>query len=127
MSDKHRNAAIRAATKAYCERMLIDLLPPIREVAHELGYAVAVHGSLSDDIDLIAAPWVEHAKGADELAVAISGAIAGIVGHCTIAKKGTALYGEKPHGRRAYTMLLHPLSYIDLSVMPIAAKADADA
>lgn len=119
MSDKHRNAAIRAATRAYCERLLQDVLPVVREVAHDHGYAIAVHGSLADDIDLIAVPWADHARAADELAVAISGAVAGVVGRCNIASKGgDCLYGEKPHGRRAYTMLLHPLSYIDLSVMP---------
>lgn len=118
MSEKHRNRAIDAATKAYCERLLIDILPAIREVGFEHGYAIAPHGSLAADIDLLAAPWVELASDPDELARSVRGAVAGIVGRCNILRKDDALFGAKPHGRRAYTLLLHPLSYIDLSVMP---------
>ncbi|NJR80468.1 hypothetical protein [Sphingomonas corticis] len=125
MSDKHRNRAIREATRAYCERLLLDILPPIREVAHDLGYAVAVHGSLANDIDLVAVAWVDHARDPDELARAVRGAVSGVVGRCNImSKQGEKLYGEKPHGRRAYTLMMHPLSYIDLSVIgPVGASA----
>jgi hypothetical protein len=35
----------------------------IQAIARPLGWAVAVHGSLDRDIDLIAVPWVEDAKG----------------------------------------------------------------
>lgn len=118
MSDKHRNLAVRSATNAYCERLLQDIIGPIREVAYERGYAVAVHGSLANDIDLLAAPWVDHAGDPDELAKAIQGAVAGIVGKCLLHAKDGKLHGDKPHGRRAYTLMLWPLSYIDLSVMP---------
>jgi hypothetical protein len=34
---------------------------PIRKIARELGYAIAVHGSQERDLDLIAVPWVTTA------------------------------------------------------------------
>jgi hypothetical protein len=37
------------------------LLPALREVARRFGYALAVHGSLEWDIDLVAVPWCENA------------------------------------------------------------------
>lgn len=45
--------AIREATGAFCRALLDAILPAIREVARFNGYAVAVHGSLKRDIDLV--------------------------------------------------------------------------
>jgi hypothetical protein len=54
-----------------CKALAEVLIPPIRFRAHKLGYAIGVHGSLAYDIDLIAAPWAEHACQPKELADAI--------------------------------------------------------
>lgn len=112
---------MRKATKAFAVTLLDDILPPIREVARELGYSVAVHGSLARDIDLVAVAWIEHAREPDELVKAICGAIAGVLGRCTRMHAST----EKPHGRIAYT-LIHGgfISEIDLSVIPPRPKAE---
>jgi hypothetical protein len=54
------------------------VLPNIRKVARELGYAIGEHGSLRRDLDLIAVPWtLEHADK-DELAGAIQRAACGV-------------------------------------------------
>ena len=106
--------AIREATGAFCRSILEAILPPIREAAKFKGYAVAVHGSLKRDIDLLAVAWVEDACPADELAETIRGVTAGVLGNCLI----TGAVGQKPHGRRAYT-LIHPgfAGEIDLSII----------
>lgn len=117
---KDQNPAIREATGAFCRSILEAILPGVREVARFNGYAIAVHGSLKRDIDLIAVPWTEQAGGPDELVQAIRGAIAGVLGNCvTIGEPG-----RKPHGRVAYT-LVHPgfCGEIDLSVVARVVSA----
>lgn len=37
------------------------LLPDVRRVAWDFGYAVGVHGTMRRDLDLIACPWIETA------------------------------------------------------------------
>jgi hypothetical protein len=117
MSEKsHRAPAIREATGAFCRSLLDAILQPVREVARHHGYAVAVHGSLARDIDLLAVPWREHnVSEPDELVKAICGAIAGVTGSCLRQADSTA----KPHGRVAFT-LIHGgfIGEIDLSVIP---------
>jgi len=100
-------------------RALLDLiLPPMRLAAKEAGYAITVHGSLNRDIDLVAAPWREHnVWSMDALVDAICGAIRGVVGRCNKPAEWT----EKPHGRRAKTLLAwcgENTAHLDLSVMP---------
>lgn len=117
-----QNLAVRRATHAFCTALLEEILPAIRTVARFHGYAVAVHGSLSRDIDLVAIAWVEHAHPAEELVKAICGAIAGVTGNCLRQSAVT----EKPHGRLAYT-LIHTgfIGEIDLSVIPPCTPHEA--
>lgn len=105
------------------------LLPALREVARRHGYAIAVHGSLERDIDLIAVPWRDHAYSADDLARAIHNACVAVVGYvtgpCGWTEKETyePTLGSlpnplrKPHGRVGYVLQLGG-PYIDLSIMP---------
>ena len=107
--------AIRDATGAFIMSLLDATLPAIREAAKFQGYAVAVHGSLKRDIDLIAVAWTDQAKPAPELVRAIMGAVGGILGNCCML---TAL-SDRPHGRLSCT-LVHPgfAGEIDLSIVP---------
>jgi hypothetical protein len=36
------------------------LYPEFAEICRDHGYALAIHGSLQRDFDLVAVPWVEH-------------------------------------------------------------------
>lgn len=112
---KNEIPAIREATGAFCRSILDAILPAIRTAARHKGYAVAVHGSLKRDIDLIAIAWTDQAIPADELVRAIQGAVGGVLGNCVLMGEP----GMKPHGRIAYT-LIHPgfAGEIDLSVIP---------
>lgn len=115
MAAKDEIPAIREAIGAFNRSILDAILPAVREAAKFQGYAVAVHGSLKRDIDLIAVAWTDQAKEPDELVRVVQGAIGGILGNCLRLAEPTA----KPHGRVAYT-LIHPgfAGEIDLSVIP---------
>jgi hypothetical protein len=96
------------------------LLPLLRQVAREHGYALGFHGSGERDCDLIAAPWVEEASDAEVLIEALRVAMDG---HILRNEGATPTYTQKPHGRRAWAIV--PLKdntdgrlYFDISVMP---------
>lgn len=103
-----------------------DLVAAARTIAEHHGYAIGVHGTQRRDLDLIAAPWVEHADSADELAHAIADGLAGAI---VIHNNDGTICDERPHGRRGYVIggpgaqvrrgefHVGP-AYIDLSVMP---------
>lgn len=88
-----------------------------RNVARRGGYAIAVHGSLQKDLDLIAVPWTDEASGpAEELVESIAIALDWIYGPRE----------DKPHGRKGWTLVPHSTApkgrgvdawYIDLSVI----------
>ena len=109
--------AERRAQRAYIETLLDELLPPLRLAARGCGYAIAVHGSLCRDIDLIAVPWTEQADDEKLLVERLLGVLAGFLGRATAQE-----WSDKPHGRRA-VLIYHAGNgaEIDLSVMPRAA------
>ncbi len=94
----------------------LGLLDDVRAAGRAMGYAIGVHGSLSRDFDLIACPWREDAKSAEELAEAVAFAVGGSHRPETVS--------QKPHGRKAWLIYLPPCGelltpFIDLSVMPL--------
>lgn len=102
-----------------------QLIEPLRAAARELGYAIAVHGSLRRDIDLIAVPWTETASDARTLMEALKATVLQVTGYAELSwymDKGPEFTldgapGNKPHGRLAW-VINYGGSYIDLSVMP---------
>ncbi len=104
----------RKAQRAYIEAVLADLLPPLRLAAKGCGYAIAVHGSLARDIDLVAIPWTSSATSAKALVDRLCGVIAGICGRAHPSADWTA----KPHGRKALIIITSGDAEIDLSIMP---------
>ena len=118
-----REDELAEQVKGYYE-ILIDAL---RYVAYRHGFALAVHGSLRRDIDLIAAPWRESAVGGDALAKAISGAIEAIIG-TSRERKEFPNPEKKPCGRLGYSFYLTHDDfgpYVDLSIMPVT-KSESD-
>jgi hypothetical protein len=91
----------------------------IVDVAKKYGYAIGLHGSMSRDLDLIAAPWTEEAICADQLISKIAEACGGFVS----ADLLTVNPEYRPHGRMAYSIQLGRGLYVDISVMP--RKGDA--
>lgn len=98
------------------EELARRLLRPLRNEAKLHGYAIAVHGSLARDIDLVAIPWTAEAKSPEVL----------IGGLRCVLQRMYPIEGEvppnelhpKPHGRLCWSFWIRPWTYIDLSVMP---------
>lgn len=112
------------------KELVTILLPALREVARRNGYALAVHGSLERDIDLLAAPWVDGATAAADVVRDLYAACKAILGFVTGPGGWTEQQtfeppigslpnpDRKPHGRLGWSILLSGGPYIDLSVMP---------
>lgn len=98
------------------------ILPKLRRVARQHGYALGLHGSMRRDFDLIAAPWVEKFSDKDVLARALQSAATGGISSAKF------VWSRKPHGRLATSMAIcwtsdrmknaPSLGHIDLSVAP---------
>lgn len=83
------------------------------------GYAIAMHGSLTRDLDLIATPWAERACEPQHLVNRIIDA-AGL-------REKVDNPGQKPHGRLVWTLHLPGFGeprWIDLSITPRAQRGD---
>lgn len=85
-----------------------------RKAAIDCGYALALHGSMASDMDLIAVAWVDDAKSHEELVKRISDCI----GDTVWKDKHTSCFEYKPHNRIAYTLSIMGSYYIDLSIVP---------
>jgi len=107
----------------------------VQEVGIANGYAVAIHGSLARDLDLIAVPWTNDAISDFELIKLIAEVLGGECRNENGFKIGLgndAMYGKdytpRPHERRAYRIYLGNsfekqdggliTYYIDISVTP---------
>lgn len=87
------------------------------KIARKHGYALALHGSMTRDMDVIAIPWTENASPPLKVAEEISARV-GIV-----AKGNAELHmGKHPHGRITYTIPTGEGGWLDLGFMPRRRK-----
>ena len=95
------------------------VLPSLQAIARSHGYALAVHGSMATDLDLVAVPWVLDASGPQTLVDEIREFLAGV--YDVESETGPI---ERHHGRLAWSIVIGPDycgfggPYIDISVMP---------
>lgn len=110
-----------------CARARRRLMWALRARCRQLGYALAEHGSMRRDIDLVAIPWTHDAVPAlvlvRELQATVrlwNGGIAVIVNDIAAAPTDFTRRSPqpKPHGRLAWSIHLGGGPYLDLSVMP---------
>ena len=79
-------------------------------IARAHGYALAVHGSLARDLDLIAIPWIEDPSTPQEV-------IDQMCKHYSITQAGEPT--EKHHGRLAFSLVVQfGECMIDISFIP---------
>jgi len=86
------------------------MYPELATIVRSHGYALAIHGSLARDFDLICIPWIEIPSEPIEVVTEI------------LSKFALRSIGEPDivvHGRERYTLLIsHGTCFIDLSFMP---------
>lgn len=86
------------------------LYPELAEICRSHGYALAVHGSMARDFDLICIPWIEKPSSHREVIQSIE---------MKYAIKEIGNSEQKEHGRIAYTLsIAFGDCFIDLSFMP---------
>ena len=91
------------------------IYPGLAEIARKHGYALAIHGSLARDADLICIPWVDAPS--DPVAV-----ISEMTTTYAIRQIGEP--EAKKHGRVAYTIsIAFGECALDLSFMPLVPVA----
>lgn len=106
------------------------ILPILMKKARPLGYAVAVHGSMNHDLDVLCFPWVWDAVPAEVLVWQLAQS-------CTpfyqTQEDGTHVRSEgqyltfldledftlQPHGRKSWLIQLNAGCHIDVSVAPL--------
>lgn len=112
------------------------LYPGLCDIARSYGYALALHGTLVRDMDLIAVPWTESATDAETLRVALQEHI-GACGYADLLRRENPELTEdhikqitsreensnkepaaKPHGRLAWNLYLYAGAKVDLSILP---------
>ena len=92
----------------------------IRKTAMALGWAVALHGSLKSDMDIMAMPWLENAVKFETL---IS-AICGLFEDNELAGQYSVDYKSKPHGRIVATIPIWEDFYLDISTIDAQKPID---
>lgn len=97
-----------------------QILPRIRKVAKGLGYAVAIHGTMQRDFDLVAVPWTEDALPPSVLVEEVAAIVGGYVFGDGVDRAGyiSKRPFKKPHGRLAWNICWGGKAFIDFSVMP---------
>lgn len=85
----------------------------IRQCAMDNGWAVALHGSLASDMDIMAMPWVPEASSFERLVKEIANLFQGNY----LAENFRITYGEKPWGRVVATIPIWADFYLDISAM----------
>lgn len=91
------------------------LYPELAEITRKHGYALAAHGSLGRDFDLICIPWVESPSRPQMVVNEIT--------RTFNIKEVGGPPSDKPHGRIAYSLSLSfGECFVDLSFMPVLAK-----
>lgn len=85
-----------------------SLYPHLAAIARRHGYAMAVHGSMARDFDLICIPWEDAVSAPETVVGEIQAAFA-----CVPAEPV-----QREHGRMVYPLVFTEDCYLDLSFTP---------
>lgn len=88
----------------------VGMYPELAEVARDHGYAMAVHGSLARDFDLICVPWVEKPSDPDKVVSELEK---------RFALRRACAPEVRDHGREVYSLIVSfGECFLDLSFTP---------
>jgi hypothetical protein len=102
----------------------VTIYPVMCEAARECGYALAIHGTLARDLDVVAVPWTDGATDCDTVVRTILESVNAYFqdGACFVGGEWVVRHAGwakvNPHGRLSYSMHLGGGPFVDLSVMP---------
>ena len=114
---KNREAVTCNGRAAFYAAMWDD----IRQCAMNLGWAVALHGSLNSDMDIMAMPWTEDAV----TFVEVVDAIVELFDGNELAADGYEIdYESKPFGRIVATIPILEDFHLDISTMWVEGKVE---
>lgn len=105
-------ATLDTKKPTYAPAYMVGIYPLLAEEAQACGYALALHGSLQRDLDLVAIPWTVDAIEPLELVQRLCAVFDLCPNHALDQPE------LKPHGRLAWSIPLWWGAYLDLSVMP---------
>lgn len=88
-------------TKEELKGRYASYIPALQKIAGQHGYALAVHGSMTRDLDLIAVPWVKKVLAPETLVMSLQESLVGYYNTRQYWKNSTK-DDKKPHGRKAY-------------------------
>jgi hypothetical protein len=102
----------------------VAVYPMLSELARSHGYALAIHGSVVHDFDLVACPWTEEASDPLSLYDAIVKWLDSR--QCILEGSKLKEPEQKSHGRLAWSIPTGNGSVIDLSIMPRSIKLEIE-
>lgn len=82
------------------------IYPELAEISRNNGYALAIHGSVGSDFDLVCVPWADEISKPQKVVDDFLSVFA-----LTVIGEPT----QKKHGRLCYTLSFAGACYIDLS------------
>lgn len=82
----------------------------LRQAAMDKGWALALHGSLASDMDIMAMPWTNEATTDTEMIEAIKNCF-------TDCNKIKAEKSEMPNNRVVYTLSIFGDFYLDINII----------
>ena len=82
----------------------------LRQAALDKGWALALHGSLATDMDIMAMPWTEGAAHVEDMVEALKACF-------TDCEQITIKRGIMPNNRRVYTLSIWADFYLDINVI----------
>ena len=91
-----------------------SLLPELKRISYECGWAIGLHGSLNSDMDIMAMPWTDKAIHHQKFIKKISD---GCFKESPFAHNHTIPYKDKPNNRIVYTLSIWKDYYLDINII----------
>jgi len=114
MGKLHNEATTLNGKAAFYACIFEDL----KRAAFNCGWALGLHGSLANDMDIMTMPWTDEAKPVEEMIEALSGCFADSIWKDHHIKP----YHDKPNNRVVYTMCIFKDWYLDINVIATDEK-----
>jgi hypothetical protein len=103
---KHRESVTTNGRAVFYAALWNDL----RQAAMDKGWALALHGSLASDMDIMAMPWIKEATTDNEMIEALK--------NCFTDAECIGLeVSDMPNNRRVFTLSIWADFYLDVNVI----------